>query len=307
MGCWNQTCGLSNLHIRAGQDVVVFAMVKTRKLDSLCYTTPFYEPVMLPFYAKYNDYGGGEECSGPGLALVMEAIKKNLVELPQGENQFHDIPVKKEGFNDAVFFEACHERRLFVKGYHARERRHVEFVMFHKAVWDHIFEHREIEKYVGDNKGTTGWNNAYIKYKFTDLVAGVPEVVDFMFKALDDKDNPYRLWEPLANVRELREHNLAADWLAYGDNHRYGNLLRPNSFVSKCMENNNREGAVELLTEYLRALFIDGFMGETRKHWSPQTGAGSQSDEENGYRVLISAMNSVLDAEHREWAEENEE
>ena len=48
-------------------------------------------------------------------------------------------------------------------------------------------------------------------------------------------------------------------------------------------------------------------MGETRKHWSPQTGAGSQSDEENGYRVLISAMNSVLDAEHREWAEENEE
>lgn len=60
MGSWNQTCGLSQLHIRHGQDVMVFALVKNNGHDSLCYTTPFYSPVMLPFYAKYNDYGGSE-------------------------------------------------------------------------------------------------------------------------------------------------------------------------------------------------------------------------------------------------------
>ena len=47
MGCWNQTCGLSQLHIRHGQDVMVVALVKNNGYDSLCYTTPFWAPVMV--------------------------------------------------------------------------------------------------------------------------------------------------------------------------------------------------------------------------------------------------------------------
>ena len=114
---------------------MVFAMIKNRKVDSLCYTTPFYSPMMMPFYAKYNDYGGGEECSGIGLKPVMEAIKNQLVEIPLGKNEYHDIAVKKDNFDEELFFEACQERRLFVEGYR-KERLHVEFVMFRKDIVD---------------------------------------------------------------------------------------------------------------------------------------------------------------------------
>lgn len=31
MGCWNQTCAISNLHIRAGQDVVVVTLERKKR------------------------------------------------------------------------------------------------------------------------------------------------------------------------------------------------------------------------------------------------------------------------------------
>lgn len=309
MGCWNQTCGLSQLHIRNGQDVMVVALVKNNGYDSLCYTTPFYAPVMLPFYAKYNDYGGGEECSGIGLNRVMEAIKEQLVELPVGENQYHDIAVKQEGFDDEVFFEAIHEGRLFVKGYRPRQRQHVEFVMFHMDVVNHILENRKIERYVGQNKGDTGWDNSYIVGTFKDVVADIPACVDHMIASRIDDGNPLRYFEPLRTLRSLNNRetgavNHAAS-LLHREEYRYSSLIHIGSEVSDLLELNDRNGVIELLTEHLKVMWIDGFMLDTRKFWSPQAGAGSQAQEPQGYLLLIDAMKSVLDAEKREWDEEN--
>jgi hypothetical protein len=305
MGCWNQTCGLSQLHIRAGQDVVVFAMVKNNGLDSLCYTTPFYAPVMMPFYAKYNDYGGAEDCTGIGVDLVMNAIKEQLVELPIGKNTSHDIAVKREGFDADVFFEAVHESRLFINGHYNRQRQHVRFMMIHKDVFDHVIENRVIERYVGANNGTTGWDNAYINITFADVVKDVAACVDHLFTA--GKKDLYR-FDPLRGLRTLTDDqekaqvNTAARMLAQ-DEYRYSSLVRPSLMVSDYIEANDREGLTEMLTEYLKAMWIDGFMMDTRKFWSPQSGAGSQQQEPEGYLLLIDAMKKVLDAEKREYEE----
>jgi hypothetical protein len=309
MGCWNQTCGLSQLHIRHGQDVMVFALTKNNGYDSLCYTTPFWAPAMLPFYAKYNDYGGGEDCTGVGLNIVMNAIKEELIELPQGANQFHDIPVKAEGFNDEVFFEAVHEGRLFVKGLHERQRVHVEFVMFHMDVVNHILENRKIERYVGQNNGNTGWDNAYIEYTFKDVLADLPACVDHMFEQYADQSNPLRFFDPLRSLRRMNDRetnqvNHAAALLSI-DEYRYSGLVRISFLLDEYVEANDRAGLIELLTEHLKALWLDGFMLDTRKFWSPQAGAGSQAQEPEGYLLLIDAMKNVLAAEKREYDEEN--
>lgn len=311
MGCWNQTCGISNLHIRAGQDVMVFAMVKNNGLDSLCYTTPFYAPVMLPFYAKYNDYGGGEDCTGYGLNVVMDAIKSELVELPLGDNQYHDIAVKKEGFNDEVFFEAVHENRLFVKGNIQRQRHHVGFVMFHMGVVNHILENRKIERYVGANNGNTGWDNAYVEISFKDVLNDLTECIDFMFEQRGDDSNPFRYFEPLRSLRKLSDRetgkvNNAASILA-SDEYRFSSLVRISFLVDDLLKANDREGLTELLTDNLKALWLDGFMMDTRKFWSPQAGAGSQAQEPEGYLLLIDAMKRVLDSEKREYEEDCED
>ena len=307
MGCWNQTCGLTQLHIKNGQDVVVFAMVKNTASDNLCYTTPFYAPVQMPFYAKYNDYGGGEECSGFGLPLVMEAIKEKLVELPLGENQYHDIAVKKENFGDELFFEAVHEGRLFIQGALPRQRRHVGFMMIHKGVWDNIIENRVIEEYVGDGKGTTGWGNNYIEYKFADVIADLPECVEYIMKTANDEGNPLRYYDPLHQLRTMREGNHAAKWLQGSDNYRFSNLTHPAIDIMEYAESGNVVDLTQYLTELLKFMWIDSFMLDTRKFWSPQAGAGSQNQEHEGYRLLIDSMTKVLDAEKAEYDEECED
>jgi hypothetical protein len=288
---------------------MVFALVKNNGYDSLCYTTPFWAPVMMPFYAKYNDYGGGEDCTGIGLNIVMNAIKEELIELPQGANQYHDIPVKKEGFDDNVFFEAVHEGRLFVKGLHERQRQHVEFVMLHMGVVNHILKNRKIERYVGQNNGTTGWDNAYVEYGFEDVLADLPACVDYMFEQYADEGNPLRYYEPLRSLRRLNNResnqmNHAANLLGM-DEYRFSGLVRVNFLVDDYLKANDRAGLAELLTENLKALWLDSFMLDTRKFWSPQAGAGSQQQEPEGYLLLIDAMKSVLDAEKREYDEEN--
>jgi hypothetical protein len=177
MGSWNKTCGLSNLHIRAGEDVYVFVLEENSDKTDRCYSTSFWKPVLLPFISKYNDYGGGEESSGSGFQLIMSSVAEHLIEMPQGENKFHDILVKKEGFGEEEFFESVHENRLFKHDWR-NTKTVIDFVMMRSDIVDYILANRVIEEYVGENKGNAGYSNSYIHYQFSDILKDIPEFLD---------------------------------------------------------------------------------------------------------------------------------
>jgi len=81
MGCWNGTCGLTGLHINAGDEVVAFligmfpwtfgrteaenggARSLASNVSGFYYPTDYAFPISLPFFGKYNDYGGVEGIS----------------------------------------------------------------------------------------------------------------------------------------------------------------------------------------------------------------------------------------------------
>lgn len=66
MGCWNQTCSLTNLPITAGDEIVLIPLVENfgKPLVGLRYdTNDNYEVLGFPIYGKYNDYGGIENTS----------------------------------------------------------------------------------------------------------------------------------------------------------------------------------------------------------------------------------------------------
>ena len=77
MGSWNGTCGLTELPIISGTDIFVFPVVESYT-DSFCYSSALYRPSVLPFRAKYNDYGAGEDCTGIALPFLMEGIANQL-------------------------------------------------------------------------------------------------------------------------------------------------------------------------------------------------------------------------------------
>jgi len=306
MGCWYKTCGLSNLHIRPGEDVYVFALEQARRDTDRCYTTAFWRPLMLPFYSKYNDYGGGEDSSGPALPYIIEGIQADLIEMEVGKNEYHDIAVKKEGFTDKEFFESVHKHRLKITDYMGGEQL-IDFVMLRKDVVDGVLDTWEIEKYVGDGKGTGGWGNCYIYYKFADVLADIPAFLDRIeedLKSLEGTTIRTLLsLRGLEHFADWKGENKVGWWVQF-DSHRYSNIIRPNQLILDLMVDGNRTEAETILIEHLKACFIDAFYDICRRVWIPAGHEGSQANELSGYRVLINQIEAAITREENERGED---
>lgn len=309
MGSWYKTCGLSSLHITPGTPVYVFVMEKSRD-DSNCYSTSLYSPLLLPFESEYNDYGGGENSHGVAYDLIMEGIKRHLHEMPLGENKYHDIAVTKEGFNEQMFFEAAHENRLYRIG-SVDNPVPLTFTMFRKDVVDHILENRIIEEYVGDGKGTCGWNNNYIRYSFKDIVADIRPLLNEAMDMLAEMDEDTRAFKVASGFEYMFQYghpNRAYKWMAT-DSYRYSRIVDMKRVISKGLTIGTLEAINKLeaiLVEYLKAAFIDGFMHSARKTWIPGGHEGSQQTSGGALRLLSNATLAVLDRERAEWLADND-
>ena len=311
MGCWNKTCGLSNLHIRAGEQVYVFPLVQNTEQTDRCYSTAFWSPVMIPFLSTYNDYGGGEN-SHENIEYTLRGLRKQLVEMEQGANEYHDIPVKKDKMDEALFFEAVHEGRLFIEGYR-KEPTRVDFVMIKASVIDYICENYKIEKYVGDGKGTHGYGNNYIYYTWDDVVADSNEVIDRLKQRYDevpDGEDPLlkqvrRLYaaRAIGDLFGYNHPNHAAAYLRWLDDYRVNYIVRPLEALADAILEGPQDEAKALMVDILRASFMHSFMECSRKNWAPGGHEGSQSQEHAPYRVLCGAITSILDAEVAECEE----
>lgn len=217
MGCWNHTCAVSNLHITAGQDVVVFLLLKNKNSGdgSFCYGNALYDVMPLPFYGKYDDYGGVEECHGFGLPIILEELKHRLYKFGQGPNEYHDCEVTPENLTVEKLFEADHENRLGIQDHSSRNQdeydiqkfeelraekgltdsqqfeldrlaakikkvdtyRQVTHVVVHGDIFKAITEKWYIEDYVGGGNGTAGYGNNYNHIYFKDLIGFIPAYV----------------------------------------------------------------------------------------------------------------------------------
>jgi len=115
MGSWSATCGVTNLPIHEGHEVRVFFIREGKTPDGsdASYSNELWSPLTHGLKAEYNDYGTYEfTASEVEKELALNVIKQNLIELEVGENKYHDIAVKKEGFSLNKAVEATREGRL---------------------------------------------------------------------------------------------------------------------------------------------------------------------------------------------------
>jgi hypothetical protein len=350
MGCWNHTCAISNLHVRAGQQVAVFLVAKNQNTDSNCYANSFYDPCPIPFYGEYDDYGGVENCYGAGLPLLMEELKSQLYEFGQGPNEYHDCEVNKDNFDITKLFEADHESRLGIQQhyYHNSDEydfrelqrkgadapltksqqfeldrlaakikkqdtfRQVTHIVIHGDILNSIKENWYIEDYVGDGNGTTGYSNSYNHVYFKDLIASIPEFIRRMqekFGADESGDSTTRMFRRFGGFRDVFEYNdpcLAGQWIVSlagaGSSTRWS-IVNTNDVICDLAEAKKWDELAKIAEEFLLAAWVNVYMSYTRKHWTPQTGAGSQNSEPLGYKVLAEAVLRVLEEERKEYAE----
>lgn len=361
MGSWNHTCAISNLHVHAGKDVMVFLLLKNHNTndESFCYNNSLYDVVPLPFYGKYDDYGGVDECHGFGLPIILEHLKDRLYKFGQGPNEYHDCEVTKENLTIEKLFEADHEGRLGIEEpirwrggdeYDLRELkkmrdekgltdsqqfeldrlaakmkkedtfRQVTHVVVHGDVAKAIMEKWYIEDYVGDGKGTTGYGNNYINIYYKDLIGFIPDYVaerrskkeEFeaeLAAAGDDAARERAIFRKylMSDHSDWNHPNLAKRWISHfsssGSSNPWG-LINVKECITEFEEKKDWDGLAAFVKEALTAAWINSFMAHTRKIWVKQCGQGSQSSEPLGYQVLAKATLDILEAERREFDED---
>lgn len=333
MGCWNGTCGLSGLPIIHGEEMYVFPIVESYR-DSFCYSTALYRPSVVPFRAEYNDYGAGEKCSGPALELLIDGIREKLVEMEVGENQYHDIAVKREGFDVDMFFEACHEKRLrFVnpmRGYEGEaQTKDVFFTMVRKDVVDRLWNEWSFDMWKG-SKGSVpdGFESDQYYIKNVTYVK-LAELIPQYMEQMAGKDSPYKkALEGIDDESKLErmkdfflrhtffeghsEHILSGSFgHAFGSGYAGGGFSSIGNIKDKILDEyleGNKEVAYELMREALVGIMVNSFMESTRKVWLPPMHQGSQSEEYSEYRLMNRITSDIMDARQKEfeWDEEDE-
>lgn len=364
MGSWNGTCAVSNLHINSGQDVAVFMLLRNNTEKTFCYGNALYDVCPVPFYGKYNDYGAVEGCHGFGLNIVVDALKAQLYEFGQGPNEYHDTEVKRDNFNIDLLFEADLEDRLGIENhrYHSGDdykQRELENMRLEKGLTDsqafeldrlankikkvdtfrpvtHVTVHGDIfrtimnewyiEDYVGEGKGTEGYNKSYIHVYFKTIVGSIPEFVDRLREAhmelkrltaeanASDGTMSNSVWASLSrmtsrSVFEWNDKCIAGQYMNYfgNDSTMTWGLVNVSEKVNEYCEAEDWDGLAAFAHEVLTAAWVNSFMAHTRKLWSKQTGHGSQGQEPLGYQLLAKSVLGVLKAEHDEYVAENED
>ena len=106
MGCWNVTCGISNLPICDGEKVYAFIVKGRSKYNnSFCEQTDYGVPISLPLEGTYNEYGSIENIiESPVNAFICNFFKK----LDDDECLIWDE--KPENFDDIEHVVDCIER-----------------------------------------------------------------------------------------------------------------------------------------------------------------------------------------------------
>lgn len=138
MGCWNATCGISNLAITYGSDVVCIPILLENSRNEVagqCYIDDMYSPFCLPIFGKYNDYGAMEniildETAKSTLRIFNEMLIDGCISVRAGDHE-KEVPV----FDDLEHVIDTIERgRVFVKVYNGKAKLDLFYV--HRHIYD---------------------------------------------------------------------------------------------------------------------------------------------------------------------------
>jgi hypothetical protein len=314
MGCWNKTCALSNLPIFAGEEVYVFLIEQNGLNDTHCYSNHLYSPIITPFYSHYDDYGCGENNSGVALPVIINSLKKVLIEKELGENEYHDLEVKRDTLSEDNLFEIMQKGRLCVKNRYSNtnsnlpEENKVEFVMMRKDVVDSILANFKPECWDKDYKT--------IKIGFDEIIEDVDFAVEHIQEQFEEAKKRYENIGAtaeevmrLTNCLDTYLHTILenkgskmANFISYFEPlcHQFSRIVPIMEIFTDFVKTGETTLAKEFLIDALKGAFIANFMEATRRSWIPQCGEGSQNIDTTGHKVLAQTVLNIIEKEESE-------
>ena len=287
MGCWNGTCGLSNLPILSGEKVVLFVLKHQKHAETnsggFCYPWDQWFPISMPIYGEYNDYGGVENFTGPHemafTHLMSDNINFKIDEEELNHNRLNGKPANlDELINDYI------ERGVY---------KDIGFMMVRQDVFDTLLEnikHLRLQYRKGAELFVSKYEQE-IKQLKEELEEKYPDVFKDEKRKLDFPYSLHHFNEGAGNIFIEAVSSSADGWY----------LMK--SLVMEVAKSNN----LELADAIIDLISMQIMLLRLRKHWTIQTGKGSQSEEFEMHNVLAKKVISITEDMKRRYLEHEEE
>lgn len=294
MGCWNGTCMISHLPIECGDEIKLVIIRRNRKEDGFCgsaycYPNGIFVPSFLPLEGTYDDYGGIENINEDwNYNIITEYIKKNFQSIKVNGKE-----IKNFSIEDVLEGLKCGELEV----YRELDKKRVE--MAKKVIETYEknggFSSEKVEKEWRDIANTdvlAQWRKSNMSFVmirkdvWDELCAGfVGEFYNNEAKSINDKDFylSAREWckrkfektlmlykSGNTSKKDLVEFNEVFHQSYAGS----GQVLAADEY-SKYMFNKESDKE-DVLKQWTETEIINSILGQTRRGWMIQTGAGSQ-------------------------------
>lgn len=193
MGCWNETCMLSHMQIMALDNIKVIILVNNDNESNPCYHNQNYAPLILPFDAKYNDYGG-IETTDSYIPWYSEVVLNNLEFVREDNSEY-----KFENTTMEEFVREINEG-LYLKRHHCNlgnDKLKLECVYVHSELYNILVEDFKTRKpYDKDETIYSLFEQRYAKIK--EKLCKIKELKqskseDSLFEIMDLQDSANRL------------------------------------------------------------------------------------------------------------------
>lgn len=326
MGCWNGTCGISQLSITAGKKVKAVVIVNDFSLpeaSGFCYNSDYASPYSFVFEGDYNDYGSVENIKDTKSTRLFkeffaEGLKNNSIEVKP--DSYYD----KEMFGDEEknYSELSFENIVKIM---ERDRVSVKIKNYvtNEDVWTNMgifMVHNDVYESVRDSLfNSTYYDTKDIKEDIIaqDCLFAVEDMFEKneehtedelleLFKNEQDKEEKNRLMKMIVNLNSFGDNGWDMRIRKSSDYSNQVRILKGgegsdstafNSYHRMLTNNYNPSEKQEIIDMLSEMIILINIMVSLRKPWASQPGKGSQSFDQTAYLGLAEGIKKVVFSE----------
>lgn len=273
MGCWNETCALSNLPIMRGAPTYLIFMMSApttlKEGQTGCYVDDFWLIPAIPLLGKYDDYGRVDQLEkGLFAQLVAEQIQATLVPHEEHEGKFNLMNLQNW----------CHDGNCKIKAPLLPPKTEHELVktFIRKDVWD-WFVTQTVEDFRGAHTLQTMQKDA----------------AEYLNCWTIKQDEINKIEDPNERLSKLFGMDFEMETSLLGKNQfyshfkcsRHGRLPWTLGHYDRQIQEKYRSGsitketALEIYNRIAEIMHVEAVMSELRICWHPTSFSGSQDQD----------------------------
>lgn len=267
MGCWNQTCGVTNLPITWSDKIVLIPLIQNHVINpELTYNVnDCYEPFGLPVYGEYNDYGGIKKAS---------THPKNI-EFYNKNDFFNSPDFYEDEESDVIFTE--NDLDNFFSGYicydgmyvkHRNSHKRINYMMVHKELYDKLIYEMGLIIPYGQIKTLRELHKEKIKRSISKIIEYKNEI------AKSEEDWYVDMCLVDFKIKDAIEECCMID------------LITPKTTYEFIFDSLMQNMDESLLDELVNMLLFKRALMHLRKGYLVMSGAGSQDDDLYFHKIV---------------------